>query len=255
MVGRPPTSIRGARSQEGSRKPLPRSAAVVSYRPMLHANHQETGIQRAHRLFREPQGSRKTKESLRRIVTKLSTPIVAVLDREDAPLRVCRWVAWGKWAHNRTMRLALALFLRRPVNPLKPAHATSEWGWGEDVERGAAERVFRTTSPYVRLVKAGALVEHGAIPTHDQLRVSIMGWDNVWPLILREVSSLDRDAFMRQIKNHIAASPRYRRCKKRKVKLRDAELAYLDALDTLKRGVLRGDITINDLRASAMPSR
>ncbi len=171
------------------------------------------------------------------------TPLlVEILDREAAPFYVCRRVAWGKWMHDRFVRLALAMYLRRPANPHAPSHSTRGLAWPKDREAAAAERVFRASPQYVRLVKCGVLVEHGKMPSPEHMRAFAMAGQPLWDTILREVATLDRTAFVGEVNKLVAARGR-RRPPRKQEPLSPDQIALLDALGTLRRAVIDGRLT------------
>lgn len=199
---------------------------------------EESPIMRAKRLFRTPLSMvsmpRKTRDGLRRIETKLTKPFVQVLDREGAPLNVCRWIAWGKLQHDRVLRTALALWWRRPVNPLAPGKYDTEWSWGTDPERAAAETLFRSTLQHAALVRMGLLPER---PDQDSYYKE---WDALWPSISKVVAELDRDEFTRTVKQLIK-SRKKRKPQRRIVRTVSKERSLLaDLLIQTGQSILRG---------------
>lgn len=144
--------------------------------------------------------------NLRRIETKLTAPFVKILDLEEAPLNVCRWIAWGRWHHIRVLRTALALWFRRPVNPLAPGKYGSKWAWGTDAERSAVEVLFRATPQHATLVRLGLLSDADQdLPYRE--------WDMIWPAINKGVTGLDRDEIAPFVKRTIASRKKRKRHK------------------------------------------
>ena len=180
--------------------------------------------------------------------------MVEILDQEEVPFRVCRWVAWGKWLQDRAVRLAVAFALRQEADLRKPGRSTTGWSWPTDQLLGSAEKVFRGLPQYARLVEAGILAPRGKVP--DNVAMLTNAWPTVWGSIQREIATLDRRAFRDQAQQ-LAANRKQRRARRR-VKLRPHEIAYADAFNTLSRGLLRADLTLGEAaelrRRSGSPS-
>jgi len=248
---RPLNEEKFARARKGPTVTVSRNRrhGTVGVVDRSRVNYEETPIQRAQRLYKSAGVSRSKKSNLRRTCTKLSqTQLVQILDREETPMRVIFWIAWGKWLQDRVLRLALAMWLRRRANPNAPAKSRTEWAWSESRELTAAERLFRKTPQHVRLVQMGILLEPKKIPTPEQQQVITMNWDRCWSAIWQSVSSLDRLSFTKQIEKKLAVTPKCHRTRARKMKLSEEECAYLDALDTIRQGVLRGRITLEEAK-------
>jgi hypothetical protein len=188
---------------------------------------------------------------LRRINAKLPSDFVKVLDEEMATYTVCRWIAYGKRLQDRAVRLALALLLRKEADIRNPRRSANGWAWPQDPVLIAGEKLFAQSPQYKQLVRVRLLAASGETP--DALTFTV-NWSRSWPLLRDAALSIDRDAFMKQIT--VAASQRRRRkpALRKPVNLKPEELAYVQALDnikasaeTLKRGVLRRKITIDQL--------
>jgi hypothetical protein len=171
--------------------------------------------------------------------------MVDVLDRERAPLAICRFVSWGKWAQDRAARLALALFLRRPSNGHGFA-AGRPWTWPMEKQATAAERLLHDSPQWARLVGAGLFVHHGQVPTHDHMIKLTMAWDTSWPVIQREIATLDQAALLREAASVVATRSRMRVPGRRKP-LTAEQAVLLEALAALRAAVLRGDVTAEEL--------
>ena len=109
--------------------------------------------------------------------------MVEILDQEEVPFRVCRWVAWGKWLQDRAVRLAVAFALRQEADLRKPGRSTTGWSWPTDQLLGSAEKVFRGLPQYARLVEAGILAPRGKVPDDVAMLT------NAWPTVSGAPSS------------------------------------------------------------------
>lgn len=190
-----------------------------------------------------------TQHHLRRVAdaTKLTPPIADILDLERAPFLVCRWVAEGRWLQDRVVRLALALLLRQEVRADRPGRAVSCWAWARDGLYCTAERIFWQSPQAQRLVKCGLLVDKGSVPTQGGPLFTVH-WPQSWAAVQREFSGIDRGKFLDQVRAVVAQ--RKRRRVRKQPKLNDRERAYVQALEVIKRGVLRRDITLDDAAAA-----
>lgn len=184
--------------------------------------------------------------------TILLPPLVTLLDQEWAPFKVCRWVAWGKWHQDRVLRLGVALYLREEVDIARPGRSVDGWAWSQDHRLASGLHVFQQTPQHTRLVKAGVLREPSRLPAKDAVAMVHLQWASVWAALQEGLASLDRAAFLGQVKAHSGARKR-RRARKRVV-LGPKEVAYVDALNTLRRGLLRGDITAGELAERVSPA-
>jgi hypothetical protein len=213
----------------------------------------ESPVMRARRLrfsFAAAGVSDNSREHIRRVADQLPLPLVEILDREQAPFCVCRHIAWAGWVQDRFVRLALALHLRREVNESAPSHSASGWAWLKDREASAAERVWRSSAAYARLVQRGVLAEHGKTPSFEQIRFFGTPGSPAWETIWGEVSSLDRTSFMLAVDRLVAARKRRRPPRRRKPLSAD-QVAILDALKVLGRAVVDGRLTADALPALA----
>lgn len=209
----------------------------------------ETPIRRAKRLavslkFRT--FSPKTQEHLRRVNTKLPPELVKVLDEEAATYKTCRWVAYGKRLQDRAVRLALALLMRREADIRNPRRTLNGWAWAKEPVLAASEKLWVQTPQCKQLVRLKLLAAPGETP--DTMTFAA-GWARAWPILRDMVLSLDRTQFSKQVDQLVASRRRRPPPTKRKtVKLDADELAAVEALDTLKRIVLRGGkIRLDDL--------
>lgn len=187
--------------------------------------------------------------STRRYIARIADATVyppqlaKMLDADYAPFAVLRWVADGKYLQDRAIRFALALLMRREAPVDNPRRATMGWVWPKDKLFRTAEKLFWQSPQCDRLVRVSVLSRE--IPDGKHLFNAL--WDQTWATIQREFATIDRDAFMRQVQAVIAQRKR-RRVRKR-MKLGAPELAYVQALDTIKRGIVRGDITLEEAHA------
>jgi hypothetical protein len=186
---------------------------------------------------------------VRRIAdVKVLTPrITEVLDEERAPFKVIRWVAWGRWLEDRMVRLALALFVRREVNPEAPSHADPEsgWAWATDSEHGVAEKMWFASPARARLVKARLLTERGKLPNTD---VTHMHWDRMWNALQGELEAMDRRDFQAQVRAVDRARSNKRRV--RRVPIGPETEKTLAALEHIKKLVRSGElVSLGDLEA------
>ncbi len=185
--------------------------------------------------------------------TRLPREIAEILDREFAPLFVCRWVARGAYLQDRVLRLALVLMMRKEARSDKPAHSISGWAWAPDRYYTTAERKFWQTPQATRLIKADVLASPGTVPRDGGPKFTTL-WAQTWAIFEREFATIDCDAFMREV--HVAVSQRKRRRVRKHRKLTAEQRAYISQLDAIqrgvaviKRGVLRGDITVDEALA------
>jgi hypothetical protein len=98
------------------------------------------------------------------------------------------------------------------------------------------------------LVDAGILPAEGVAPTLEQIVAATMQWEPLWAALEASLASTDRASFMREVEAALAAKPR-RRHRRWQVRLGPAEIAYADVLQRLRRGLLRGDLTVDVLEA------
>ncbi len=192
-----------------------------------------------------------TQKHIARVAKTPYPPQLAeLLDRDHAPFKVCRWVAETRWVQDRVLRFAIVLLLRREARLDNPGRTATGWAWPKDHLFKAAERIFWTTPQVARLVKAGVVVERGEIPESGGLRFTTL-WDQTWGTIEREFATIDRAAFLATVQ--AVVKQRKRRRMRKRLKLGEHELAYVSALDTIKRGMLRGDITLEDALGHQAP--
>ena len=217
---------------------------------------QETPIARAKRLWQTGRLSglsQKSQYSIHRICSKLPKPMFDILDQEGSALRVCRWVAWGKWLPDRTLRLALTLYLRHEVDLRRPGQSSTGWSWAKDRPATAAERVFRKSQVCERLVAAGVLAPRNKTPTAEEQVAYLGSWDLRWAALQRELATMDRDAFLREVTT--ATAPKGKRKRRRKRPLTQKELLFVDSLSMMRRAVIDGSVTLEDLADSEVKEK
>jgi hypothetical protein len=212
----------------------------------------ETPIRRAQRLARSPQIAtmpRTTRVQMMRVAspTVLISPVVELLDREAASLKVCKWVSGGRWVQDRVLRLALAVYLRREAEPCAPGPpSASGWVWPKNAAMSAAEKVFRRSPQHARLVAQGVCLAPGQIAAFGKAIEVGQRWDAHWGALQRELASLDRAAFLAEVR--AVERARKRRTRRRRPRpLAPAQAALADAVKTILRAVVRGNLTAGAL--------
>lgn len=212
----------------------------------------ETPIRRAQRLARSPQLAalpRTTRVQILHVASPavLVPPVVDLLDREGATFKVCRWVSQGRWVQDRVLRLALAIYLRREAEPCAPGPpSASGWVWPKDAALSAAEKVFRRTPQHARLVARGTCVAPGQVPAFGKAAEVGLRWAEHWGALQRELGSLDRAAFLAEVAA-VERGRKRRTQRKRPRPLAPEQAALVDAIKTLHRAAVRGDLTLGDL--------
>lgn len=209
---------------------------------------EETPVRRGLRLATSLQTARKTRESYRRMQRKLSAPIVEILDKEAAPLNVCRWVSWGKWSWSRGLRLALALWLRRPASDKAPGERWGEWAWGSDTYRATAEKLFYETPQYAGLVRAGVIPAEG-LPDAENARLFTVGWEQAWAKLEQSVSTLNREKFTSACQQamKVRSPARSKRKRKKKVFVTSIMSAYADMFLYFSKKIMAGENPFEEL--------
>ena len=181
--------------------------------------------------------------------TRITAQMEAVLTEEGATWSVCRWVAYGKKLQDRTVRLGIALLLRREANPRAPAHSDPEsgWAWPSDPVLGVGERRFYKSPEFARLVRVGVLEDRSALNRGGVAGRGVVahGWDRVWQSLQHTLESLDRDTFQAEVRAE--AATRTKRRAKRRARLGPREREVLGHLAALKKLVVRGELTVGDL--------
>lgn len=206
----------------------------------------ESHFQRAVRLRRSPDAFAKLSKPKRDHIIRMVNPnilpvqITTVLDAENAPFAVCRWVAWGRRLQDRLVRLEVVLFLKREARLDCPGTSVDGWAWPKDTVMTTGEELFYASKGCKRLVDAGVLAARNEIPRD--------GWFNAWNQVRDAVrtvlSSFDKRLFFEQACSQ--AKQKHRRSVRKRYRPSPREAAYLEALQTIKQGVLRGDIRLGE---------
>jgi len=135
--------------------------------------------------------------------------------------------------------------LRREADARNPGRSTTGWAWSKDHVLAAGEKLFRASPQHDRLVRAGVLAPPGTVPDLAVVRAISMEWDRVWGAVQRELATLEHHGFY-EAARRLAAERKRRRARKR-MHIGPKEAAVLDALDGLRRLVVRGELTVGDL--------
>ena len=152
-----------------------------------------------------------TAEGYTKIATSISLGLKEILCREEAPAKIWKWVAFGKFLGDRYTRLALALFLRRPAKPnADPNMSPSGWAYPTDVQLGVAEALFLRSPQRAKLTAAHMLPAPGKPPTPDHSRRFGAQWQTAWEAIEATVGTLDRDTFLAEVDRLVALKPKRR---------------------------------------------
>lgn len=128
--------------------------------------------------------------------------MVDQLEGAEAPEHIFKWVAFGKTLSDRIVRLALALYLRRPINPKKPGQSLSNLTWLFGAEQNVAEKLFYET------VQGSTLREW--IRGHMfQLRGSGGHMDaEFWREVNQRVRATDISSYLVQIEQRVLLKPK-----------------------------------------------
>jgi hypothetical protein len=73
-----------------------------------------------------------------------------------------------------------------------------------------------------------------------------MDWQTSWPLIMREVETIDQTAFLRDVANAVATRSRAPVTRRRKP-LTPEQTVLIEALSALQAAVIRGAVTTEEL--------
>ena len=205
----------------------------------------ESPIRRILRLRRSPQFSalsERTRDHFVRIAnpTVLHASIIDVLDHEYVPQHVCKWIAWARRHQDRAVRLGLALLMRCEANLCRPGKSVDGWAWPRDSELAVAERIFWTGPVCARLVRTRLIAPPDVIP--DPVTFTL-GWEKGWSALREALADIDAEAFRVDVKRVAAAQLKKRRRKRKRVRLSATGAAMVDALRTLEKGVITGELT------------
>lgn len=139
----------------------------------------------------------------------ISLGLKEILEREDAPASIWRWVAYGKFLGDRYVRLALALSLRRPAKPQAAfAQAPTGWAYPRDVQLGVAESLFLRSPARAKLTATRILPAPGKPPSPEHTARFGMQWQTAWEAIETAVQSLDLEAFLGEVNRLVALKPK-----------------------------------------------
>lgn len=209
----------------------------------------ETPVQRAKRILLSPSAaglSPVMREHFRRITTKLSPEMVRVTEELELNFRLVRWVAYGRWLQDRMIRLGIVQWLRfEPPPKRRGPKSASGWAWPREHMLTIVEKLVRQKPEYTTLARAGFRVD-GSTPSPLDTAAISSSWQRSWDAVQLLFMRLDKAAVMREA-DALAKNRVMRRMRKRR-KLKPEEVAYLDALNTLRQGLLRGAITLQDLQ-------
>lgn len=130
--------------------------------------------------------------------------MVEQLEGADAPEHIYKWVAFGKTLPDRIVRLALAMYLRRPINPRKPGQSLSSLTWLFGAEQNVAEKIFYET------VQGSTL--HEWIRKHMfQLRGTGGRMDpEFWREVSQRVRATDISSYLAQVEQRVLLKPKRR---------------------------------------------
>ena len=130
--------------------------------------------------------------------------MVEQLEDAEAPEHVYKWVAFGKTLPDRIVRLALALYLRKPINPKKPGQSLSGLTWLFGASQSVAEKIFYET------VQGSTLREW--IRNHMfQLRGAGGRMDPAfWREVNDRVRATDVTSFLQQVSQRVLLKPKRR---------------------------------------------
>jgi hypothetical protein len=143
------------------------------------------------------------------IATNISLGLKEILCAEEAPERIWKWVAYGKFLGDRYVRLALALHLRRPAKPsADPNMSPTGWAYPKDVQLGVAETLFTRSPARAKLTSTHILPVPGKPPSPEQAARFGTQWRTAWEAIEAAVQSLDREVFLVEVDRLVALKPK-----------------------------------------------
>jgi hypothetical protein len=206
---------------------------------------QQTPLQTARALYWEPKAlrmgtgsreySKKSVYNYRRMLLLLPE-IASILTIEEAPMRIWRWVAWGKIHEGHAVRLALAMHLRREARD-------GGWAWPEAAPLGEAERVWTESGQHARLLREGLLTVDVRTPSKTLVsHYTGSDWDRTWSKIQDAVAETPHDTFWQTIDRRLLKRPQRAPpiLSKKAQKEREAKKKERPrALDATKRAAVR----------------
>lgn len=212
---------------------------------------QESPIKQALQLRMSPQFARCSRNVQQHLVrladrTKVSSDMVKILDEEGVALRVCRWVAWGKWQQDRVLRLGMVMWLRREPDLNAPGRRSAcGWVWPEIHILTATEKQVHLHPNFKQLERVGFRNDGKSPDPIANTGMLVSNWRRTWETVQQTLDSIDKTLLLAQAER--IAATRKKRLVRKRLKLSPEENEYVLALRTLQRGVLRGEIKLNEV--------